>query len=100
MNQLPVKVYGINLLVKLLEDPPADIRVHCPQGAPIRYGVVVERGDVFDADSHYFREMPLEQVVVAFEEDEEEVEGHYFYLAGEEFRVISLDAVILSFSRE
>jgi len=28
------------------------------------------------------------------------VEGHYFYIAGEEHRVIRLDAVILSFPLE
>lgn len=100
MTQIPVKVYGINLLVKLLDDPPADVRVHCPKGAPIRYGVVLGRGDGFDGGGNSFREMPPEQAIVAFEENEEEVEGHYFYVAGEEFRVISLDAVILSFSRE
>lgn len=100
MTKPPVQVYGINLVVKILEDPPPDVRVHCPKGAPIRYGVVIERGDGFDGGANAFREMPTEQAVVAFEENEEEVEGHYFYVSGEEFRVISLDAVILSFSRE
>jgi hypothetical protein len=38
--------------------------------------------------------------VVAFEENPEEVEGHYFYITGEEHRVIRLDAVILSFPLE
>ena len=38
--------------------------------------------------------------VVAFEENPEEVEGHYFYIAGEEHRVIRLDAIILSFPLE
>jgi hypothetical protein len=28
------------------------------------------------------------------------VEGHYFYIAGEEHRVIRLDAIILSFPLE
>lgn len=100
MSQIPVQVYGINLLIKILEDPPSDIRVHCPKGAPIRYGIVVGRGDGFDGGANAFREMPAENAVVAFEENEEEVEGHYFYVSGEEFRVISLDAVILTFSRE
>jgi hypothetical protein len=39
------------------------------------------------------------KTVVAFEESSEEVEGHYFYIANEEYRVIRLDAVILSFPR-
>jgi len=30
------QVYGINLLVRLMAEPPADVRVHCPKGSPIR----------------------------------------------------------------
>jgi hypothetical protein len=41
--------------------------------------------------------MPAVKAVVAFEESAEEVEGHYFYVGGEEYRVIRLDSVILSF---
>jgi len=100
MSQIPVQVFGINILVKLLSEAPADIRVHCPKGSPIRYGVVVGRGDGFDEGANAFREMPPESSIVAFEESPEEVEGHYFYLAGEEYRVIRLDAVILSFPHE
>jgi hypothetical protein len=44
--------------------------------------------------------MPALKSVVAFEESSEEVEGHYFMVAGEEYRVIRLDAVILSFPLE
>jgi hypothetical protein len=100
MSQIPVQVFGINLLVKLLSEPPADIRVHCPKGSPIRYGQVVGRGDGFDEGANAFREMPPLDAVVAFEESAEDVEGHYFYVAGEEHRVIRLDAVILSFPHE
>lgn len=100
MSLSPVQVYGINLLVKLLSEPPADIRVHCPKGSPIRYGKVVGRGDGFDEGANAFREMPPLAAVVAFEESPEDVEGHYFYLSGEEHRVIRLDAVILSFPHE
>lgn len=100
MGEIPVQVYGINILVKLLGEPPADIRVHCPKGSPIRYGLVAGRGDGFDEGANAFREMPPINAVVAFEESAEEVEGHYFYVAGEEFRVIRLDAVILSFPHE
>lgn len=100
MSQIPVQVYGINLLVKLLSELPADIRVHCPKGSPIRYGRVVTRGDGFDEGANAFREMPPLEAVVAFEESAEDVEGHYFYLGGEEHRVIRLDAVILSFPHE
>ena len=103
MTNIPIQVYGINLLVRLLPDGPADdqvVRVHCPKGSPIRYGEVVARGDGFDEGANAFREMPGLKTVVAFEESAEEVEGHYFYIASEEFRVIRLDAVILSFPHE
>ncbi len=51
------------------------------------------------APTRFARCRPL-RAVVAFEENPEEVEGHYFYIAGEEHRVIRLDAVILSFPLE
>ena len=41
MNPIPFQVFGINLLVRLMPEPPADVRVHCPKGSPIRYGEVV-----------------------------------------------------------
>src|SRR4030095_7043033 len=77
-------------------EPPADVRIHCPKGSPIRYGEVVNRGDGFDEGANAFREMPPLRSVVAFEENPEEVEGHYFYIGGEEHRVIRLDAASLS----
>lgn len=100
MTNIPIQVYGVNLLVKLLTEAPADVRVHCPKGSPIRYGEVVARGDGFDEGANAFREMPDLKTVIAFEESPEEVEGHYFYIAREEYRVIRLDSVILSFPRE
>ena len=100
MTQIPIQVYGINLLVKLMPEAPADIRVHCPKGSPILYGQVTAKGDGFDEGANAFRDMPELKTIVAFEESAEEVEGHYFYIAGEEYRVIRLDAVILSFPHE
>ncbi|HEX7785728.1 MAG: hypothetical protein ACREI6_00375 [Candidatus Rokuibacteriota bacterium] len=100
MPDIQFQVYGINLLVRLMAEPPADVRVHCPKGSPIRYGEVVGRGDGFDEGANAFRDMPPVRAVVAFEENPEEVEGHYFYIAGEEHRVIRLDAIILSFPLE
>ncbi len=88
---IPIQVYGINLLVRLMAEGPADVRVHCPKGSPIRG---------FDEGANAFRDMPELSAVVAFEESAEEVEGHYFYIAGEEYRVIRLDSVILSFPHE
>src|SRR3989449_11125028 len=96
----PLQVYGITLLVRLMAGGPADVRVHCPKGSPIRYGEVVARGDGFDEGANAFREMPDLKAVVAFEESAEEVEGHYFYIAGEEDRGIRLDSVILSYPHE
>src|SRR6187549_3632187 len=100
MPDIQFQVYGINLLVRLLAEPPADVRVHCPKGSPIRYGEVVARGDGFDEGANAFREMPDAKTIVAFEESAEEVEGHYFYIALEEYRVIRLDSVILSFPQQ
>src|SRR4029450_4966169 len=100
MAEIQFQVYGINLLVRLLADAPADVRVHCPKGSTIRYGGGGGRGDGFDEGANAFREMPPVRAVVAFEENAEEVEGHYFYITGEEHRVIRLDAVILSFPLE
>ena len=100
MTTIPIKVYGINLLVRMMSEVPADVRVNCPKGSPIRYGEVVGRGDGFDEGANAFREMPPVHAIVAFEENPEEVEGHYFYIGGEEHRVIRLDSVILSFPAE
>src|SRR5919106_3291881 len=76
MTQISVQVYGINLLVKLMQEGAPDdgfVRVHCPKGSPIRYGEVIARGDGFDEGANAFREMPNIKTVVAFEESSEEV---------------------------
>ena len=88
MPDIQFQVYGINLLVRLMAEPPADVRVHCPKGSPIRYGEVVGRGDGFDEGANAFRDMPPVHSVVAFD------------ISGEEHRVIRLDAIILSFPLE
>jgi len=100
MPDIQFQVYGINLLVRLMAEPPADVRVHCPKGSPIRYGEVVGRGDGFDEGANAFRDMPPVRSVVAVAENPKEVEGHYCYISGEEHRVIRLDAIILSFPLE
>ena len=97
---LPFRVYGIDVLVKLLPEAPAGFKLYCPKGSPIRYGTVMARGDGFDEGANGFREMPPVGVVVAFEESAEDVEGHYFYHEGEEYRILRLDAVILSYPHE
>ncbi|MFQ5990223.1 MAG: hypothetical protein ACE5K9_09955 [Candidatus Methylomirabilales bacterium] len=94
------KVYGVNFLVQVLFEPPSGMTIHCPRGSPIRYGRVVAAGDGFDAGANAFREMPQAGTLVAFEESPEGVEGHYFYLRNEEYRVLHLDAVIIAFPQE
>ncbi|PWB80973.1 MAG: hypothetical protein C3F08_03095 [Candidatus Methylomirabilota bacterium] len=93
----PFKVYGINLVVRMLREPPDSLTIHCPRGASIRYGQVVIAGDGFDEGSNSFREMPPLEAIVAFEEASEGVEGHYFYRHNEEYRVLSLDSIIIAF---
>ncbi len=41
MTDLPIEVYGINLLVRLVADGEVAVQLHCPKGAVIRYGEVV-----------------------------------------------------------
>ena len=93
----PFTVYGINLVIKVLTEPPAGMTLHCPRGTPMRYGQVISAGDGFDEGANKFREMPSVDSVVAFEEAPEGVEGHYFYLKEDEYRVLPLDAVIIAF---
>ncbi|MFQ5841840.1 MAG: hypothetical protein ACE5I8_05315 [Thermodesulfobacteriota bacterium] len=90
------QVYGINLLIKILSEPPSEVRLHCPQGFPVRCGMVVSQGDGLDTEANFFRPMPGIGTTVVFEEPEEDVEGHYFYCGQEEYRVLPLDAVIIS----
>ena len=94
---VPFKVYGINLSVRVLKEPPPGVALHCPRGGTIRYGVVVVSGDGFDEGANAFREMPGLGSMVAFEESTEGVEGHYFYLDGDEYRVFPIDSVIIAF---
>lgn len=96
----PFKVYGINLAVRVLREPPASVTVHCPRGSPMRYGVVVQAGDGFDEGANAFREMPPMGAIIAFEETTEGVEGHYFYSGEDEFRVLPLDSIIIAFPQE
>ncbi len=93
----PFRVYGINLVVRVLREPPDTLTLHCPRGASIRYGQVVVAGDGFDEGSNSLREMPPFESIVAFEEASEGVEGHYFYRDNDEYRVLSLDSVIIAF---
>ncbi|MFQ5847649.1 MAG: hypothetical protein ACE5IQ_08295 [Candidatus Methylomirabilales bacterium] len=94
------KVYGVNFVVQLLSEPPSGLTIHCPRGSAMRYGRVVAAGDGFDAGANTFREMPDVGTLVAFEESPEGVEGHYFYLGTDEYRVLHLDAVIIAFPQE
>ena len=96
MADLPIEVYGINLLVRLVSETEVAVQLHCPKGAVIRYGEVVSRGDGFDADGKVFRALPYAQAVVAFE-DGEEGTGHAFAHAGKDYRLITVDDVLVCF---
>lgn len=93
----PYQVYGLHILVHVQKETPKDLELHCPKGDNVVYGKVLTSGDGFDADAADFRPMPDVGTIVAFEESAEDVQGHYFYRDGEEYRVIHLDSVILSF---
>src|SRR6266545_8051453 len=58
MADLPIEVYGINLLVRIVPDEDAAIQLRCPKGTAMRYAEVVSRGDGFDSDGNVFRAMP------------------------------------------
>ena len=96
MADLPIEVYGINLLVRLVPDKDAAIQLRCPKGAAMRYAEVVSRGDGFDSDGHVFRAMPHLYAIVAFEEDGDEARGHSFTAADDDYRLITLDDVLLA----
>lgn len=96
-QNFPFRVFGLHILVHVQKEAPKDLELHCPKGDNVVYGLVLSRGDGFDADAANFRPMPDVGTIVAFEESGEDVQGHYFYREREEFRVIHLDSVILSF---
>lgn len=97
MTDLPVDVYGVNLVVRLVPERDVAVQLRCPKGAVIRYGEVVSRGDGFDADGKVFRAMPYAQAIVVFEEDGAEPTGHAFMHAGREYRLIAVDDVLVAF---
>ena len=96
MADLPIEVYGINLVVRLIPEPAAAVQLRCPKGAAMLYGEVVSRGDGFDTDGNVFRAMPHLYAIVAFEEDCDEARGHSFTVADDEYRLITLDDVLLA----
>jgi hypothetical protein len=96
MADLPIEVYGINLLVTLVPETGAAVQLRCPKGAAMLYGEVVSRGDGFDTDGNVFRAMPHLYSIVAFEEDRDEARGHSFTAADDEYRLITLDDVLLA----
>ena len=49
MSDLPIEVYGISLVVRLVPDEDAAIQLQCPKGSSILYGEIVSRGDGFDS---------------------------------------------------
>jgi len=96
MSDLPIEVYGIYLLVRLVPDEDAAIQLQCPRGASIHYGKIVSRGDGFDSEGNVFRAMPQIDAIVAFEEVSDETRGHSFVVAGDEFRLVTLDDILVA----
>ena len=99
IGRYDVRVHGLNLLVRMLRDDPPlpDLEVHCPKGHSMLYGEVLARGDGFDPDARSLREMTPVGAIVVFEEHSEDVEGHYFFFDGEEYRILHQDAVAATF---
>ena len=96
MTDLPLEVFGINLLVRLIDDKDAAVRVHCPKGATMLYGQLVSRGDGFDTEGSVFRTMPHLDAVLVFEEHADEPQGHSFTGPGGAYRLITLDDVLVA----
>lgn len=91
------QVFGAFVLVKMLAAPPPGQEVFCPKTGRVLYGDVCVRGDGFDPACNQFRDMPPLGATVTFEESDENVEGHYFFVGGQEFRVVHIDSLIVSF---
>jgi len=66
------------------------------RGAAILYREVVSRGDGFDSEGNVFRAMPHLGAIVAFEESSDETRGHSFAIAGYEFRLVTLDDILVA----
>lgn len=96
----PYEVYGAYILVKVLPTPPAGREVYCPKTGRILYGEVTAHGDGFDPACNQFRDMPRPGAMVTFEESDETVEGHYFFIEAQEYRVVHIDSLIVSFPRD
>ena len=90
-------VYGLDLVVRMGAVGLAPFEVQCPRGQPIQYGQVAARGDGFDPHAGCFREMPPVGGIVVFEETTEGVEGHYFFVGDDEYRILHLEAVDIAF---
>ncbi len=97
---IPFQVFGLWVVVKILQEDPGKPEVHCPKGGTMVYGEVVASGDGFDSEARQFRPMPNLGSVIALEEAGDELEGHYFYLKDHEFRIVHLDAIIINFLSE
>lgn len=94
-----MEVYGLLLLVRIRKEAAEQPEVLCPKGGTLFYGDVVVAGDGYDTDAKAFRRMPPPGSVVTFEESGDHVEGHYFFMNDEEYRVIHLDSVIVAFPK-
>ena len=91
------RVYGLHLVVQMGDESLAPYPLQCPQGHPIQYGKVVSCGDGFDPQAGAFRSMPPLASIVVFEEPAEGIEGHYLFVGDDEYRVLYLDVITMTF---
>jgi hypothetical protein len=91
------EVYGVWTVIRMGGADATPYAVQCPKGQPIQYGTVVCRGDGFDPVAETFRDMPPLGAVVAFEETAEGIEGHYFFVGDDEYRILHVDAINIAF---
>ncbi|MBN1442601.1 MAG: hypothetical protein JXA90_07830 [Planctomycetes bacterium] len=90
-------VFGLWVVVRMLSPDRTPFAVQCPHGQPIQYGTVISRGDGFDPEAGAFRPLPPIGSVAAFEESPEGIEGHYFFVGDQEYRVVHLDVINIAF---
>lgn len=96
--QIPFQVFGLWVVARIR--PNLKVEVHCPKGGQMIYGEVITVGDGFDSEARQFRGMPPVGTMLAFEESGDDLEGHYFYLDDQEYRIVHLDSIVINFLGE
>ena len=99
-TQIPFQVFGLWVVVRIKTAYTGKLEVHCPKGGTMIYGDVVATGDGFDGEARQYRPMPTIGTVIAVEESGDDLEGHYFFLNDQEYRIVHLDSIIINFLGE